>query len=316
MDRSQRGGTKRPRLSGEPAQAAPPASRLTVRPRRNRRRPLSLWSRVPAPGVVADACGRALRRSLPTLIAGAVILLVGTGVYLGHRFVTTSPRFAIRSIEVHGEDHLSEQQIRAAISARVGDNVFATSLDRLTRELRATPWIASATAHRRLPDTVVIEVREHAPAALVDLGGLYLVDRSGHPFKLARVEAGDGQGLPVITGFSRDDYDTDPAATARLITDALAALRTWSSSDDRPTIGEVHVGAHREVTLRTYERALAVELGELDADPSLLAARLETFDSVWAALAPTERDRVTAIHLASRVESELGRAVTVALAKE
>src|SRR6185503_20529088 len=102
-----------------------------------------------------------------------------------------------------------------------------------TRELRDNPWIASAEAHRILPHTIVIDIREHVPAAVVQLGGLYLVDAEGHPFK--RVEIDDGAGLPIITGLDRDAYVASPAATAAQIRAAMAALQTWRSVDERPS---------------------------------------------------------------------------------
>src|SRR5690349_12789263 len=121
MDRSRRSGAK------EAAPQAPPtASRLTIKPRRNRRRAQSLWSRVPKPPQIADACGRALRRSLPVLAGGAVIALLGGSAWAGYRFVTTSPRFAITEIAVHGNQRLSIDDIRAATGIRLGDNVFST----------------------------------------------------------------------------------------------------------------------------------------------------------------------------------------------
>ncbi len=188
--------------------------------------------------------------------------------------------------------------------------MFATNLETVARDLRQTPWIASASVHRVLPDTLVIEIREHAPAALVDLGGLYLVDTSGHPFKRAQVEAGDGEGLPVITGLARTAYEQDPNATAKVVTQALDALRIWQQDPARPAIGEIHVDAHHALTLRTYEHAVAVELGPLSAGPVVLATRLHTFDAVWGALGDADRDHARAIHLDARPDY-----VTVALAK-
>jgi cell division septal protein FtsQ len=256
---------------------------------------------MPKPRVVADACGRAVRRSLPALAATAAIAAVGTGAWLGYRFVTTSDRFAIVEIRIEGEHHLTEDRVRAALPVKVGDNVFATNLDRITNALRATPWIASASAHRVLPDTLVIEIAEHAPAAIVDLGELYLVDTSGHPFKRAQLESGDGDGLPVITGISRASYEADPAGTAQTITTALAALAAWTADPTRPAIGELYVDAHRALTLRTYDHAVAIQLGPLASLPQL-AARMATFDAVWADLSDTERERAKALHLDARTD--------------
>jgi cell division protein FtsQ len=299
MDRSRRGtkdGTATP---------VPAASRLTVRGKKNRRRPGSVWSRLPRPRAIADACGRAVRRSLPALAATAGITVIGIGAWAGYRFVTTSERFAITSIEVTGETHLSADQIRAALPVKLGDNVFATNLGRVADVLRATPWIASASVHRVLPHTLVVEVTEHAPVAMVDLGDLYLVDSTGQPFKRAQLETGDGANLPVITGIDRATYEAAPAATAATITAALTALATWRQEPSRPAIGELHLDAHHALTLRTYEHATAIQLGPLGPD---LPVRMHTFDAAWAELSEPERLRARAIHVDARIDQ-----VTVAL---
>src|SRR6201995_4307631 len=138
----------------EPAAAAEPpaASRLTVRAKPNRRRAqaVPLWSRLPKPASVAIACGRVVRRSLPALIGLAVIGAIGGTAWAGYRFVTTPTRFAISAIDVHGNHHVTADQVRAALPVAIGDNVFAANLDGLTRELRTNPWVATADAHRIL----------------------------------------------------------------------------------------------------------------------------------------------------------------------
>ncbi len=176
-----------------------------------------------------------------------------------------------------------------------GDNVFAASLDDATRALLADPWIASADAHRVLPHTLVIDVREHVPAAIVDLGGLYLVEADGHPFKRADLAAGDGAGLPVVTGLDRDAFTADPDAAARAIRSALATLDTWCTHGDRPAIGEVHVDARGAITLHTYDGAVAIQLGVPDARAR--RAQLDSFDAAWAELDDGERERARAVHV-------------------
>src|SRR5688500_9818634 len=183
MDRSRRGGAKQDRT------APPPSSRLTIRPKRNRRRPASVWTRMPDRRALLDACGRALRRGLPAIVATAVICVLGAGLWLGYRFVTTSERFAIATIEVQGAARLSPDAIREALPAKPGDNIFVTDLDDLTRAVRKSPWVRTAHAHRVLPDTIVLEIREHVATAVVQMRGeLYLVDEHGQPFKRATAE--------------------------------------------------------------------------------------------------------------------------------
>lgn len=262
---------------------------------------------MPQPRVLIDACGRAVRRSVPALLAVAAVTAVGAGVVTGYKFVTTSPRFAITAITINGEHHLTEDQIRAVLPVQVGHNVFAADLDKGARSLRALPWVASASIHRELPHSLVIDIEEHTAAAVVELGGLYLVDDKGRPFKRALVTAGEGAGLPVITGLAREAYEADPAGTAQTVVTALAALATWQLMPGRPAIAEISVDSHHTLTLLTAERATAIQLGTLAPPPSLLP-RMAAFDAVWAELPDEERSRASTLHFDARTDQ-----VTVAL---
>src|SRR3954462_1747554 len=105
------------------AKAPPRASKLTVKPRggSNRRKQTgSLWSRLPRPAVIADACGRALRRSVPALVGIGILATVGGTAWAGYRFVTTSSRFAITTIDVKGNHEVPTEQIVALVPVRVG----------------------------------------------------------------------------------------------------------------------------------------------------------------------------------------------------
>jgi len=302
MDRSRRQGAN----GARPATTPPALSRLTVRKHKNRRRPGSLWSRLPKSGAIADACGRAVRRALPAAAAVAVLGAASGGVWASYRWLTTSPRFAITAITVQGTHRVTADDLRAALPVRVGDNVFV-ELAEVARAARDNPWIAAAAVHRILPHTIAIEVREHTAAAIVELGELYLADASGHPFKRAVLELGEGEGLPIITGIGRASYAANPDAAAATAKDAIAAFAGWQAAA-RPAIGEVHVDPHGAVTLHTYDQAIAIQLGPLGAG---LGARMHTFDAAWAGLSDAERGRTRAIHLDARPDH-----VTVAFAKD
>jgi cell division protein FtsQ len=253
-----------------------------------------------------NACGRALRRGLPALVATAVLGAVGVGAWAGYRFVTTSERFAIATIEVEGEHVLDEVGLRAALPVKLGANIFRTELDDITRALRGNPWIAKASAHRVLPDTIVVEIQEHVAAAVVQLGTeLYLADASGRPFKKAQVEIGETEGLPIVTGIGRETMTAAPHETAELVVRALGVLERWRAGAMRPEISEIHVDAHHAITLRTYDRGVSIQLGVLRE----LEERLGTFDAAWSELSDLERARVTALHLDARSDQ-----VTVAFA--
>jgi cell division protein FtsQ len=238
----------------------------------------------------------------------AVVALgaIGGGVWACHRWVTTSPRFEITAIAIRGAHHLRPDELRAALPIRPGDNVFV-DLAGVARVVRRNPWIASAEVRRILPHTITIDIREYTAAAVVELGELYLVEPSGHPFKRAAVETGEADDLPLITGIGRASYTANPAAAAATARGAIAAFASWRAAA-RPAIGEVHVDPHGSVTLHTRGPAIAIQLGALGDG---LGARMHTFDTAWAGLGDTERAHTRAIHLGARPDH-----VTVAFAKD
>ncbi|HEX3478172.1 MAG TPA: FtsQ-type POTRA domain-containing protein [Kofleriaceae bacterium] len=288
---------------------APAASRLTLRRPRNRRRAGSVWSRLPQPSAIADACGRLVRRSLPAAAALAALAVLGGALWAGYRWLTRSPRFAITEIAVHGAHRVDPDTLRARLPLRIGDNVFA-DLAAAARAAGDDPWIATVDVRRILPHTIAVELREHTAAVVAALGEdeLYLVDAAGRPFKRAAIEAGEADGLPIVTGIDRAAFAADPAAALAALRAALTAVERWRAASRRPAIGEVHIDPHGAVTLHTYDPAIAIQLGALGDDAG---ARLHAFDAAWAGLSDTERARARAIHLGARPDH-----VTVAFATD
>ena len=204
----------------------------------------------------------------------------------------------------------SADQLRAELPVADGANIFSTHLGTLERALAADPWLARVSVQRELPHTLVVRVVERVPVAIVELGGLYLVDAKGTPFK--RLRGSEGAGLPVITGIGRAEYTTAPDDAAATVQAALAALTAWTSNPTRPAIGEVHVGSRRELVLYRDDAGLEIRFGAAAlANPDELAARLTQFDRAWAALAPRERTVARVLHLDNAARPDR---VTVALA--
>lgn len=232
-------------------------------------------------------------------------MVLGTGIWLGYRFVTTSDRFAIEHVEINGNARLSADQIRAAMPVQVGDNVFTADLGAATARLRAEPWIASADARRVLPDTIIVDVREHQPAIAVALPTIalptgdcadcevYLADARGRVFK--RALGDEAAGLPRLIGLARAAYRQDPDGTGRQIVAALDVLRAWNTPE-RPAVSTIRIDNGGNLSLLADHTAFSIELGQVGPE---LAPRLRTFDAVWTELSADERNRARSIHLAN-----------------
>jgi cell division septal protein FtsQ len=280
------------------------AGRIPRRPagRRNRRHGPPLWARLPSPRLIGRGIGRGLRAALPAFaVVGGLAALAGAA-HLGYRWVTGSERFAVADIQISGNQTVTSERIRELLGPVEGENIFALDLPALEDQIEGDPWIAGAVVERRLPDRLEIEVSERSAAALVELGGLYLADAEGHPFKRADVAAGEGAGLPLITGLRRDDFRRLPDAVAARVREGLDLLALYGARADRPAVGEVHYDPRTGTVLRTRDTALAIRLGHLDGDQA--AVRLAAFDTTWTALHEDERRTVRVVYLDNRTRPD------------
>lgn len=148
--------------------------------------------------------------SLPSTekLMAAGRLLMGAGLFFGlmaastfglYRYVSSTPRFAIKKLSIEGASHLSELEVSRLAGVEQGKNIFAVDLETARRGLMSSPWVERATVDRKLPGSMKVTIVEREPVALVSLGGaLYLSARGGDVFK--RFANGDPTDLVVITG--------------------------------------------------------------------------------------------------------------------
>jgi cell division protein FtsQ len=266
-------------------------------------------TRLPSVRALGRGARAGLRAAAPTLCVLGALAGLGTGAMFAARWLRTSPRFALRTIDVTGNSRVATSALLRRAGIAAGANLFSVPIRATEARLRSDPWIAEAEVRRRLPDGLAIHVVERQPAALVlaagaaagstaGATGLYLADAAGHVFKRAAVDAGEGAGLPVVSGLERHLFADEPELAAQLVRRALDLAAAWRAKD-RPPLGEVHVGKDG-LTLYTLDGATAVALGR----PADDAAALRRFDATWAALPPDERAQARTIHLDSRTRPD------------
>jgi cell division protein FtsQ len=255
------------------------------------------------PQIVGRALARALRRGATALLVAAAGLALGAGAVAGARWLRTTPRFALRDVEVSGNQRVATDEILRRAGLAPGRNLFTVAVREVEAAVRRSPWIAEVEARRRLPDALSIRVVERQPAAVVLVeGGMYLADAAGKLFK--RAASAEAAGLIVVSGLPRRLFAERPELAAALVQRGLAVVALWRAHE-RPAIGEVHV-AKDGVTLYTLDGAVAIALGR---DPG--EAAMGRFDAAWAALPPEERAQARSIHLDSRTRPDR---VTVGMA--
>ncbi|HEY5960719.1 MAG TPA: FtsQ-type POTRA domain-containing protein, partial [Polyangiaceae bacterium] len=188
--------------------------------------------------------GSTVKAVLHVVVVGLMLGGVSAGTVLGtYQFAKTSPRFALRQVDVNGIRHRSRDSIVSASQLSVGKNIFSIDTDAAERAILSDPWIREVKVERRLPATVRIELVEREAGALAMIGEqMLLVSRSGEPFK--KYEPADPIDLPLITGIVVDASAKDPALDRRRINIALDVLRNY----ERTAMARVHVAQEVHLT--------------------------------------------------------------------
>jgi cell division protein FtsQ len=199
-------------------------------------------------------------------LAAGVVITVATAlacVWGLLNYTRTSPRFAVRSIEVHGASRRSPEDIARLAGIVNGQNVFLTDLEVARAGILNDPWIEQASLRRKLPAAISVEVVEREAAALVAIGpDLYLSTRQGEPFK--RPEAGDPYDLPVVTGIRTDDVVKDRSATIASIRRALDLVADYDHVGPAKSlpVQEVHVEDDGGLVLSVGKDAIQLHMGK------------------------------------------------------
>lgn len=223
-------------------------STISTRPRSS-----SLTDRAAVRGVKRGGKNRRRRREaaapkkrvVVTVAKGVAVigLAVGLGVAAleVHAYAKTSDTFALARIDVTGNARASDEALVRLCGLSVGDNLLEIDVEEIARMVAAHPWVAEATVTRSWPKNVELSVVEHEPRVLVALDHLYYANAAGEIVK--RYSPGERESLPIVTGLSREEIETDEGESrARL----LLALRFLTELDETlgaaaPTIAELNV---------------------------------------------------------------------------
>ena len=146
----------------------------------------------------APRTSRRRKARWPAVMGGIALLLVvaGTGVWgakqiSAWRLHWEAPWPVIRTVQLRGLSRLSADEVRAALPIHEGDHLSEGVLQASARRLSAHPRIAASTLSWVMPDTVIVQVQERQPVAVVREGGVpWYIDHDGALLGPAGVKPG------------------------------------------------------------------------------------------------------------------------------
>jgi cell division protein FtsQ len=144
------------------------------------------------------------------------IVALGIGVAAA-TFLTSWSALYPHTVDVVGNRVVSRDEILARASIDYQKNMWLQNASAMGSRIDAIPYIATASVHRRLPDTLVIYVTERVPYAFLDAGGSRaIVD---HELRVLQ----DGVPAALSTGLpSFRIRAAQPLAPGTFVTDASA----------------------------------------------------------------------------------------------
>ena len=131
------------------------------------------------------------RKKRPFLKLFIFLLLIGATI-----FYISTPKFSIKYVDVKGNHHYSKATIKRMAKVP-SENLFFTSMGKIEKRVERDSYIENCKISRKLPNRVVMRIKERRPAASVIYGKRYvIIDKNGYILRISEKRP----GVTVIYG--------------------------------------------------------------------------------------------------------------------
>lgn len=144
---------------------------------------------------------------LATILGGAAVLVWLVASFAGVPAladaqiarIAADAGFAVHRVEVRGVKRMNELKVYEKVLAQRDEPMPMIDLARLRDDLLELSWVEDARVSRQLPDTLVVDIVERTPRAVLKKPGRYvLIDTAGH--ELEPVAAERARGMLALAG--------------------------------------------------------------------------------------------------------------------
>lgn len=239
-----------------------PAKNRVNRYRGNR----SKSSRTKSRTSIFPAVFGAMWRTTKVLFSGVFVLaslsVLSLGLILGYHYILNAEYFLVRKVVLGGIERVSRETVLNKTGLNKPTNIIGLRLDKMGAGLRALPWVEEAKLTRKLPDTIIITIKEREPRALISLGEIYYLDEKGTAFK--KLDPKEIPYMPIITGLTRADLVDRKEHTRKDLKEVFALMDVLSERNDRfrvSNISEINFDPVRGISMFTRDDNVQVKIG-------------------------------------------------------
>lgn len=143
-------------------------------------------------------------------------LIIGSFIFL-----TTTPIFNIKNINITGNEQVSYEQIISLSNLNKDTNLFKNSKSRIIKNIKQNAYIGDVSVKRKLPDTIEINVKEKQKAFMLKfINGYAYIDTQGYILEISDKML----ELPIIKGYTTNEESISEGN--RLCSEDLEKLET------------------------------------------------------------------------------------------
>lgn len=166
------------------------------------------------------------------------------------------------SISVKGNVQLSEEQVVEYSKLHIGENILSMNLSAAKKRLLSHPIISGVAIARNFPSGITIDIKEHVPIAILDIGRPFVINAHGEIF--IEASASDMKDIPLIVGFTPSDLNADGEIHTQPFNEVLNLLQLGlmpNSLLPADKIKRIRVDKQTGLTVNTSGRIKIIKLG-------------------------------------------------------
>ena len=154
------------------------------------------------------------------------------GVIIAVTAFSLSSFFTVDTIDVQGNKYFTDEEISNMAHASTGQNIiYKLNKGNMLNYLEKNPYIEEARVYRKLPSTIVINVKERIQIAALTYGDQFLIiDNKGTLLRISKTKP----KLTIITGFKVKKVklgETIEVNSPDLFKELLSLLKSMEAGD-------------------------------------------------------------------------------------
>lgn len=135
----------------------------------------------------------------PKLLVAIAVMSIGfVAFFLCRHWAYQTELFRVCQVLITGNDRVTEEEILQLSNVTAQDNLLSLDLESIAKSIEGHPWVHSVEVKKKLPDHLMITLKEHTPVAILNSDKMYLIDEQGEIIDRLSIE--ESVSLPIITG--------------------------------------------------------------------------------------------------------------------